>query len=72
MSPRNLSTLGSTNLRHMDSHDLSSFGSDLMAYISEASTTWYVHHEFSDCRGDTVFIWYNDNSLARGWNKNQI
>ena len=45
----------------MDSHDLSSFGSDLKAYISEATTTWYVHHEFSDCRCDTVCIWYNDN-----------
>ena len=40
----------------MDSHDLSSFGSDLRAYISEAITTWYVHHQFSDCRCDTVCI----------------
>ena len=37
----------------MDSHDLSSFGSDLKAYISEATMTWYIHHEFSDCRCDT-------------------
>ena len=56
----------------MDSHDLSSFGSDLKAYIPEATTTWYVHHEFSDCRCDTVCMWYNDNFLAGAWNKNQI
>ena len=55
----------------MDSHDLSSFGSNLKPYMSEATMTWYVHHEFSDRRCDTVCIWYNDNFLARGWNKNK-
>ena len=42
----------------MDSHDLSLFGSDLKACVLEATRTWYVHHEFSDCRCDTVCIWY--------------
>ena len=28
----------------MDSHDLNPFGSDLKAYILEATRTWYVHH----------------------------
>ena len=53
----------------MDSHDLSSFGSDLKAYTSEANTTWYVHHEFSDCRCDIICIWYNDNFIARDGTK---
>ena len=57
----------------MDSHELSTFGSDLKAYILEATRTWYVHHhQFSDFKRDTVCIWYNDNLLTRGWNKNQI
>ena len=52
----------------MDSHTLSplSFGSDFKAYILEATRTWQVQHEFSDCRCDTVCIWYNDNFLTRG------
>ena len=54
----------------MDSHDLSPFGSDLKAYILEASGTWYVHHEFSDCRCDTVCIWYNDKRSHKGMEQN--
>ena len=30
----------------MDSHDLSPFGSDLKAYILEATRTCYAHHDF--------------------------
>ena len=58
-----------TNLSHIDSHALNPFGPDLKAYILEPTGTWHVQHEFSDCRCDTVFIWYNDNFLTRGWNK---
>ena len=50
----------------MDSHDLSPFGSDLKAYMLEATGTWYVRHEFSDCRRDTVCIWYNDKRSYKG------
>ena len=73
MCPRVIYPPLSTNLRHMDSHDLSPFGSELKAYILEATRTWYAHHEFSDSRCDTVCIWYNENFLGtRGWNKTQI
>ena len=40
----------------MDAHALSPFGSDLKACILEASRTWHVQNEFSDCRCDTVCI----------------
>ena len=46
----------------MDSHARSPFGSDLKAYTLEATRTWHVQNEFSDCRCDTVCIWYNDSS----------
>ena len=32
----------------------------------EATRTWYMQYEFSDCRSDIVCIWYNDNFLTRG------
>ena len=60
-----------TNLSHMHSHDLISFGLDLKAFILEAIRTWHVQHELADHKCDTVCFWYND-FLSRGWNKNQI
>ena len=60
------------NLNHMDSHALRPFGSDLKAFILEVTKAWHVQHEFSDCRCDTVYIWYSDIFLTRGWNRNQI
>ena len=36
------------------------------AYILEAMRTWYIQHEFSDCRCDIVCIWYNDKFLKKG------
>ena len=44
-------------------------GSDLKAYILEATRTWHIQHEFSDCRCDKVCIWYNDNFLTRECSK---
>ena len=41
-------------------------GSDLKVHILEATTTWHVQHEVSDCRCDVVCIWYNDNFLRQG------
>ena len=40
-------------------------GSDLKAYILEATWTWCVWHEFSDCTCDIVFIRHKDNFLTR-------
>ena len=40
-------------------------GSDLKAYISEATRTWHVQHEFSDCRCDIVFVRHKDNFLTK-------
>ena len=44
-------------------------GSDLKACMLEATRTWHVQHEFSDCRCDIVFIRYKDNFLTRGATK---
>ena len=55
------------NLSHTDSHALSPVGG-----FWEATRTWYVQHDFSDCRCGIVRMWYNDNFLTRGCNKNQI
>ena len=38
----------------------------------EATRTWHIQHEFSDCRCDVVCIWYNDNFFTTECNKNQI
>ena len=32
----------------------------------EATRTWCIQHEFSDCRCDIVYIWYNDKFLKKG------
>ena len=58
------------NLSHMDSHALSPFGSDLKAYVLEATKTWHVQHKLCDCRCDTVIFWYNDNVLTRVMEQN--
>ena len=38
----------------------------LKTYVLEATRTWYIEHEFSDCRCDIVCIWYNVKFLERG------
>ena len=39
------------------------------AHIFEATRTWHIQHEFSNCRCDIVCIWHNDNFLTRGWSR---
>ena len=61
------------NLNHMVSlMVLASVGSDLKAYILEATGTWHVQHESFDCRGDIVSIRHKENFLTKECNKNQI
>ena len=50
-------------------HVLDLLGSDLKAYILEATRTWHVQHEFSNCRCDIVFVTHKDNFLRRGATK---
>ena len=38
-------------------------------HILEATRTWYIQHEFSDCKCDIVRIWYNDKFLKKGAGK---
>ena len=51
---------------------LASVGSDLKAYILEATGTWHVQHESFDGRGDIVSIRRKENFLPKECNKNQI
>ena len=54
--------LSSLNLSPMDSYALSPFGSDIKTFVVEATKTWHIQHEFSDCSFGTVCIWCNDNA----------
>ena len=40
--------------------------SDLKTYVLEATRTWHVQHEFSNCVCDLVFIRHKDNFLTGG------
>ena len=58
------------NMNHIVSHGLSAAGLR-KAYILEATRTWHVQHEFSDCRCDMICFRYKDNFLTSGCNKNK-
>ena len=47
-------------------------GSDLKAYILEATRTLHLQHEFSDFICDIVFIRHKDKFLTIGCDKNQL
>ena len=58
--------LCSFNFTQFVSHGLTCFEL-CCSHILEAMSTWYIQHEFSDCRCDIVCIciWYNDKFLKK-------